>query len=56
MDVNLLSVALPISHYVVTDRRMKLRIKKLGLDATFDVHVYSMSSIDDLFAQLESLQ
>lgn len=56
MDVNLLSVALPISHYVVTDRRMELRIKKLGLDAEFGVQVYSMSSIDRLFAKLGSLQ
>jgi hypothetical protein len=56
MDVNLISVALPIAHYVVTDRRMELRIKKLKLDAKFGVHVHSMSSIDELFAELEKLK
>ena len=56
MDVNLLSVALPIARYVVMDRRMEMRIKKLGLDANFGVQVYSMSSIDGLFTQLESLK
>lgn len=55
MDVDLLSVALPISHFVLTDRRMEQRVKKLGLDKKYSVEVYSMSSIDGLFAALEKL-
>ncbi len=56
MDVDLLSVALPISHFVLTDRRMELRVKKLGLDKRCSTEVYSMSSIDGLFAALEKLK
>lgn len=56
MDVDLLSVALPISHFVLTDRRMELRVKKLGLDKKCSAEVYSMSSIDGLFAALEKLK
>ena len=55
MDVELLSVAIPVSHYVLTDRRMEQRIKRLGLDATWGTKVYSMSSIEDLFSELEKL-
>jgi hypothetical protein len=55
MDVDLLSIALPVSHFVVTDRRMELRIKQLGLDVKYDTAVYSMASIDGLFAALEKL-
>jgi hypothetical protein len=56
MDVALLSVALAVSHYVVADKRMSLRIKKLGLDSKYDAQVFSMSTIDDLFVQLERLK
>ena len=56
MDVDLLSVALPVSHWVLTDRRMELRIKKLGLDEKCGTEVYSMSTIDELFARLEGLR
>jgi len=31
MDVELLSVAVPVSHYVLTDRRMAERMKRLGI-------------------------
>lgn len=56
MDVDLLSVALPISHFILTDRRMELRVKKLKLGEKCGTRVYSMSTIDELFAQLESLR
>jgi hypothetical protein len=55
MDVNLLSVALPVSHFVLTDKRMELRIKALKLDEKCGTEVYSMSSIEGLFACLEKL-
>ena len=55
MDAELLSVALPVAHYVLTDHRMKLRIEKLGLDRKFQTEVYSMSSIEGLFERLEEL-
>ena len=56
MDVELLSVALPLAHFVLTDRRMELRIKQLGLDRKCGTAVYSMSTIDGLFAELEGLR
>jgi hypothetical protein len=55
MDVELLAVALPMAHFVLTDRRMETRIKKLGLDTKCAAKVYSMSTIEELFANLESL-
>jgi hypothetical protein len=55
MDVDLLSVALPISHFVLTDKRMEIRLKALGLDEKCGTEVYSMSSIEGLFARLEKL-
>lgn len=55
MDVELLSVAIPVSHYVVTDKRMEQRVKRLGLDLRWGTKVYSMSSIENLFVELEQL-
>jgi hypothetical protein len=55
MDVELLSIALPAAHYVVTDKRMMLRIKQRGLDARCGTQVYSMSTLEGLLAQLEGL-
>lgn len=48
MDVELLSVALPVAHFVLADKRMELRIKQLGLDRKCRTAVYSMSTIDAL--------
>ena len=56
MDVELLSVALPVAHFVLADRRMELRIKQLGLGRKCGTGVYSMSTIDGLFAELERLK
>jgi hypothetical protein len=55
-DIDLLSVALPVAHYVLTDRRMEQRIKKLGLDEMFHAEVFSMSTVDGLFGRLERLR
>jgi hypothetical protein len=53
MDVELLSVAIPVSHYVLTDKRMENRIKRRGLDTRWGTAVFSMSSIDRLFVELD---
>jgi hypothetical protein len=55
MDVDLLAVALPLAHFVHADRRMEQRIKKLGLDRKCGSAVFSMSTIDALFVELERL-
>jgi hypothetical protein len=55
MDIDLLAVALPVSHFVLTDRRMEVRIKKLKLDVRFDADVYSMATIAGLFERLQKV-
>jgi hypothetical protein len=55
MDVELLSVAIPISHFVLTDKRMSERVKRRGIDKDWGAEVYSMSDIDGLFCKLEAL-
>jgi hypothetical protein len=54
MDVELLSVAIPVSHYVPTDKRMSERIKRLGIDKEWGNEVYSMSDVDGFFGKLEA--
>ena len=44
-----------VSGIVLADRRMELRIKQLGLDRKCGTSVYSMSTIEGLFAELERL-
>jgi hypothetical protein len=56
MDVELLSVAIPVSHFVLTDRSMAERIKRLGIDKEWNTEVYSMSDIDSSFGRLEILR
>lgn len=56
MDVGLLSVAVPACHYVLTDRRMSDRIKRLGIDKEWGTEVCSMSDINVLFEHLERLR
>jgi hypothetical protein len=56
MDVELLSIAVPVSHFVLTDKKMSERIKRRGIDKDWDAEVYSMSDIDSLFKKLETLR
>ena len=56
MDVGLWSVAIPVCHHVLTDRRMSDRIKRRGIDKEWQTEVYSMSDIDGLFERLERLR
>ena len=55
MDVELLSVAIPVSHFVLTDKRMSERIKRRGINKDWGTEVYSMADIDGLFGKLEAL-
>jgi transposase len=56
MDVELLSVAVPVSHFVLTDKKMADRIKCLGIDKEWKTEVFSMSEVDGLFERLEALR
>ncbi len=55
-DVRLLSTAIPLVHLVLTDKRMERRIKNLGIDQEWKTKVFSMASIEGLFAELESIR
>jgi hypothetical protein len=56
MDVELLSTAIPVSHHVLTDRKMADRIHRRGIVSDWQTEVHSMSDIDKLFGKLESLR
>jgi len=55
-DARLLSTAIPLVHFVLTDKRIERRIKELGIDRDWNTRVFSMSTIDGLFADLEGLR
>lgn len=55
-DVRLLSTAIPLAHFVLTDKGMERRIKHLGIDREWKTKIFSMATIDRLFAELESLR
>jgi hypothetical protein len=55
MDVKHLSLAIPLAQFVLTDRKMANRIMELGIDKEWDTRVFSESTIDDLFAELECI-
>lgn len=55
MDVKHLSLGIPLAHFVLTDRKMANRITALGIDKEWNAKVFSESTIDGLFAELESL-
>jgi hypothetical protein len=55
MDVKHLSLAIPLAHFVLTDRKMANRILELGIDKEWNTKVFCESTIDGLFAELESI-
>jgi hypothetical protein len=55
MDVKHLSLAIPLAHFVLTDRKMSNRITELGIDQKWNAKVFSESTIEDLFAELERI-
>ena len=54
-DIDQLSLILPISTFVVTDKRMEYRVRALGLDEKWGARVYSLSTADALLADLDKL-
>jgi hypothetical protein len=55
MDVKHLSLAMPLANFVLTDRKMSNRLTELGIDKEWNAAVFSESTIDNLFAELEIL-
>ncbi|HVB29796.1 MAG TPA: hypothetical protein VNG91_08305 [Terriglobia bacterium] len=55
MDLKHLSLAIPVAHLVLTDRKMANRIKELGIDKEWNTAVFSESTIDELFAEIETI-
>lgn len=56
MDVDMLSVAVPVSHFVLTDKKMSERIKRRGIDKDWGTEVYSLSDVTALFEKLQALR
>jgi hypothetical protein len=54
-DGELLAIAIPISHFVVTDKNMAARLRRRGVDREWKAEVFSLSTIDELFARLRDL-
>lgn len=55
-DVEQLSGAIPLAQFVLTDRKMENRVKRLRIDQKWGTKVFSMSTVDGLFAELAALQ
>jgi hypothetical protein len=55
MDVQLLSVAIPICHFVLTDKDMKNRIERRDIHLEWNTKVFSLNTIDELTAELSAL-
>lgn len=55
MDVEHLSLAIPLAHFVLADRKMVKRIEELGIDKEWNAKVFSESTIESLFAELERI-
>jgi len=55
-DVHLLSPAISIAHFVLTDIRARRRILRRGLDAAWGATVYSVRELTDLMETLRRLE
>lgn len=55
MDVKHLSMAIPMAHFVLTDRKMANRIIGLGIDREWNAKVFCESTVEDLFAEFEKI-
>ncbi len=55
MDIRLLSLAIPVAHYVFTDKDMESRIKNRKIDREWGTQVFSVRTVKDLLMQLENL-
>jgi Ni,Fe-hydrogenase I large subunit len=53
-DISNISTLLPYCDYILTDRDQMNRIRRLGIDKKYSTKIYSLSTINDLFSELES--
>jgi hypothetical protein len=54
-DVSHLSTAIPVAHFVVTDKAMVDRCERLGIDRKWKTKLYKTKTLDRLCDELESL-
>jgi hypothetical protein len=55
MDIQLLSAVIPACHYALTDKNMEDRIKRRNIAQEWATQVFSLRTIDGLFAELERI-
>lgn len=56
MDIELLAVAIPLANFLLIDKKMENRVKRLGIDKEWGAQVFSMATIDGLIAELEEVK
>ena len=55
-DVDQLASVIPVAQFVLTDKKMENRVKRLRIDQKWGTKVFSMSTLDGLFAELIALR
>lgn len=55
-DVELLTQVLPVAHFVLTDRRARRRILRLGIDREWNTKIYSTRELPELMEALRLLE
>lgn len=55
MDIKQLSAIIPYSDYVVTDKKMKNRLVKLGIDKKYGTKIFYIGDLEELIEILDSL-
>lgn len=54
-DMSMLSVTIPLAEFVLTDGRMRERVRRRGIATAWNTKVYSAKCIDGLFRDLDAL-
>jgi len=54
-DVSNISLYLPYCNYMITDRALKNRVRRLHLDDKYQTKIYSMNDIEELIKEIELL-
>lgn len=54
-DIDHLASVIPYCNYVLTDLKMRRRVRRLGLDSKYGTQVFAMADTDELISELEAL-
>ncbi|MBT9555756.1 MAG: hypothetical protein IV100_06985 [Myxococcales bacterium] len=54
-DIDHLASVIPYCNYVLTDKKMRRRVRRLGLDSKYGTQVFAMADTVELISELEAL-